>query len=106
MSNTPENATTATVEDNWTNVWNLGPQIAEAIRKEVRDAIAKELKLDDTSDLPGNLDRYVGHEAKSSIKGLLDSRDAEIARLKAEVDLWKLRSDNWQKLVQVSKPQS
>ncbi len=27
----------------------------------------------------------------------------ENARLKAEVDLWKLRSDNWQKLVQVTK---
>jgi len=27
----------------------------------------------------------------------------DIKRLKAEVDLWKLRSDNWQKLVQVTK---
>jgi hypothetical protein len=27
----------------------------------------------------------------------------EIYRLKAEVDLWKLRSDNWQKLVQLTK---
>ena len=28
---------------------------------------------------------------------------ANNARLKAEVDLWKLRSDNWQKLCQIAK---
>jgi len=86
MSNADENATTAKVEDHWTGVICLGDKVKDAIRKEVRDAIAKELKLDDASDLPGNLDRYVGQEAKASIKELLDSRDAEISRLKAEVE--------------------
>jgi FtsZ-binding cell division protein ZapB len=33
----------------------------------------------------------------------VDDLRKENARLKAEVDLWKLRSDNWQKLVQVTK---
>jgi FtsZ-binding cell division protein ZapB len=33
----------------------------------------------------------------------VDDLRKENARLKAEVDLWKLRSDNWQKLVQVGK---
>jgi hypothetical protein len=30
----------------------------------------------------------------------------ETDRLKMEVDLWKLRSDNWQKLVQITKTQA
>jgi hypothetical protein len=30
----------------------------------------------------------------------------ETDRLKVEVDLWKLRSDNWQKLVQITKAQA
>jgi hypothetical protein len=85
MSNTDENATTAKVEGHWTGIICLGEKVKDAIRKEVRDAIAKELKLDDASDLPGNLERYVGQEAKASIKELLDSRDAEIARIKSEV---------------------
>lgn len=33
----------------------------------------------------------------------VDDLRKENTRLKAEVDLWKLRSDNWQKLVQVTK---
>ena len=34
---------------------------------------------------------------------LLLEKEKEIARLKAEVELWKLRSDNWQKFCQATK---
>jgi hypothetical protein len=84
MSNINENGTT-TMPNHWTGIICLGDEVKDAIRKEVRDAIAKELKLDDSSELPGNLERYVDQEAKASIKELLDSRDAEIARIKSEV---------------------
>ena len=45
---------------------------------------------------------------KAEVERLCKAGDAlgdsiEIYRLKAEVDLWKLRSDNWQKLAQVTK---
>ena len=34
---------------------------------------------------------------------LLAAKDARIKQLEAEVELWKLRSDNWQKLMQLTK---
>lgn len=34
---------------------------------------------------------------------LLAAKDARIKQLEAEVELWKLRSDNWQKLLQLTK---
>jgi predicted RNA-binding protein YlxR (DUF448 family) len=34
---------------------------------------------------------------------LLLEKEKEISRLKAEVELWKLRSDNWQKFCQAAK---
>jgi predicted RNase H-like nuclease (RuvC/YqgF family) len=45
---------------------------------------------------------------KAEVERLRTAQDSmadsiEIYRLKAEVDLWKLRSDNWQKLCQVAK---
>ena len=45
---------------------------------------------------------------KAEVERLRTAQDSmadsiEIYRLKAEVDLWKLRSDNWQKLVQLTK---
>ena len=45
----------------------------------------------------------------TSLKKQLVEAEAENARLKAEVELWKLRSDNWQKFCQATKegkPQS
>ena len=34
---------------------------------------------------------------------LLAAKDARIRQLEAEVEIWKLRSDNWQKLLQLTK---
>ena len=46
---------------------------------------------------------------ESDYLNMKESLEAENARLKAEVELWKLRSDNWQKFCQATKegkPQS
>ena len=55
------------------------------------------------SQSPHEIDRL-----KAEVERLRTAQDSmadsiEIYRLKAEVDLWKLRSDNWQKLCQVAK---
>ena len=62
-----------------------------------------------TDDVDGKLCEYRDYaRLKAEVERLCKAGDAlgdsiEIYRLKAEVDLWKLRSDNWQKLAQVTK---
>lgn len=62
-----------------------------------------------TDDADGKLCEYRDYaRLKAEVERLRKAGDAmgdsiEIYRLKAEVDLWKIRSDNWQKLVQVTK---
>ena len=61
-----------------------------------------------TDDVDGKLCEYRDYaRLKAEVERLCKAGDAlgdsiEIYRLKAEVDLWKLRSDNWQKLVQLT----
>jgi predicted RNA-binding protein YlxR (DUF448 family) len=43
------------------------------------------------------------NDAVGRAVNVLLEKEKEIARLKAEVELWKLRSDNWQKFCQATK---
>jgi hypothetical protein len=43
--------------------------------------------------------------AVEQYNSIIDQYLAENARLKAEVELWKLRSDNWQKFCELTRPE-
>jgi len=73
-----------------------------ALRKEVL-AVIKDALEDNTRIVAEN---YRMNDTIGCMAVEVDDLRKENTRLKAEVDLWKLRSDNWQKLVQVTKAEA